>query len=249
MDKKQIVSLTNRGLFKNGAARSKKQTELFVDLTLFQQDIEELMHLFQHHLQNVEIMIDDRRIIESAQLEQFEASYQAQSLLARGYWSGTTEEHASDQSEHLLIELRMSNIMAVLTSWNAVGTSEFLGRLRKVLLRRHTFVQHTLQAMTVFLFLGPPLTVVSLLEHQYIRSTLQLLIEIGAGILAVPDFVLLFTFIVTRLKLQTRIFLFPGKTTTNVSHRSGMVVRLMIALVLLMAFDGFLVLLFRLLGR
>src|SRR5258708_38659644 len=249
MSKKQILSFTNRTLFKqNGATVSKKQIQPFTDLTIFKQDIEELIQLFQNHLQDVEIVIDDRHILESTQLEQFEAPYQARTLLARGYWSGTAGENANGQGERLLIELRMSKVMAALTSWNTVGKSEFIGRLRKVLLRRHTFAQQILQIVKFCLFLSPLLSVPLLLEHQHIGSILQLLIEVGAGILAVPAFVFLFAFSVTRLKLETRIFLFPGKTTTTqIYHRFGMVGRLVIALVLLIVFDGFLVLAVRLL--
>lgn len=251
MSKKQIRLENNRTVFKqNNATGSKQQIQAFVDLTLFKQDIEELVQLFQNHLQDVEIVIDDRRIFESTQIEEFEDSYQAQSLLARGYWSGITGEHAGGQGERLLIELRISKVMAVLTSWNTIGKSEFLGRLRKVLLRRHTFVPQMVQMVTIGLFLSPLLSIVSLLEHQYIRSILQLLIEIGAGILAVPAFVLLFAFLVTRLKLERRIFLFPGKTTTDqVYHRFAIVARLVVALVLLIVLDGFLILLFHWLWR
>ncbi len=208
------------------------------------------MQLFQIYLQDVAIVIDDRRIVESTQLDWFEASYQAKSLLARGYWPGTTGENVNSQGERLLIELRISRVIAVLTSWNTVGKSEFLERLRKVLLRRQNLVQQILQAMTFFLLLSPLSMVISLLAYQHIRSILQVLIEIGAGILATPAFFLLFVFIVTRLKLNTRNFLFPGKTTTTqVYHRFGMVARLVIALVLLIIFDGFLTILFRLLAR
>ncbi|BCL80597.1 hypothetical protein ccbrp13_30620 [Ktedonobacteria bacterium brp13] len=227
---------------------SKKQISSFVDLTLFKQDIAELVQIFQNYLQDVEFVIDERRIVESTQLEQYEAAYQAQSLLARGYWSGTTGKDADGQSERLLIELRMNKVMAVLTGWDSVGKSEFLERIRKVLLRRNTSMQQTLQVVTVGLFLGPLLSVILLLERHSISSILQLLSEIGAIILAIPVFVLLFAFIVKRLKLEKRIFLFPGKTTTTqVYHRSGMVARLVVALVLLIVFDGFLVILFRLL--
>lgn len=251
MSKKQILSFTHRTLFKqNRATVSKKQIQAFVDLTLFKQDIAELVQLFQNYLQDVEFTIDDQRIVENTQLEQFEASYQAQSLLARGYWSGITGEDVNGQSERLPIELKMNKAMAVLTSRNIVGESEFLGRVRKVLLHHHTFVQQILQIVTIGLFLSPLLSVMSLLKYYHISSTLQFLSEIGAIILGIPAFVLLFAFIVTRLKLEARIYLFPGKTTTaQVYHRSDMVARLVVALVLLIVFDGFLVILFRLLSR
>ncbi len=193
---------------------SKKQIETFVDVTLFKQDIEELVEFFQSHLQDVEIVIDDRHILEITQLEQFEASYQAQSLLARGYWCQATSEDASSQDERLLIELRMNRIMAVLTSWNTVRKSEFLEQLRKVLWRHQTFSLQAQQGAIFLLFLSPLFSVASLLEQQHVYSVLQVLIEIGAGILAVAAFVLLFGFLVTRLKLETRIFLFPGRATT-----------------------------------
>lgn len=222
---------------------SKKQISSFVDLTLFKQDIAELVQIFQNYLQDVEFVIDEQRIVESTQLEQYEAAYQAQSLLARGYWSGTTGKDADGQSERLFIELKMNKVMAVLTIWDSVGKSEFLERLRKVLLRRNTAVQQILQMVTVGLFLGPPVSGILLLEHHSSSSILPLICEIGAIILAIPAFVLLFAFIVTRLNLEKRIFLFPGKTTTTqVYHWPGMVARLVVTLVLLIVFEGFLIL-------
>ena len=71
---------------------------------------------------------------------------------------------------------------------------------------------------------------------------LQIFIDLLAGILAVPALIALFVVTITRLKLETRNFLFTGKTSiTRTHHRFNMVGRLLVVLVLFALIDGFLI--------
>src|SRR5450432_2860706 len=115
----------------------KKLQQSYTCLTLFKQDIRELVWLFQTHLQNVEIVIDGNRILDIAQLEQFDPAYQAQSLIARGYYHEILEEDTKRQGEPPLVELRMSKVIALLIVWKEAGEAEpaMLADIRKLLLR------------------------------------------------------------------------------------------------------------------
>jgi hypothetical protein len=71
---------------------------------------------------------------------------------------------------------------------------------------------------------------------------LQIFIDLLAGILAVPALVVLFVVTITRLKLEMRNFLFPGKTRiTRTPHRFNMVGRFLVVLVLFALINGFLI--------
>jgi hypothetical protein len=216
-----------------------------VDLTLFKPDLEELVQLLQNHLQDVEIFIDDQRIIESTQLAQFAEDYQAKTLRARGYWSERAREQSEEQETRLLVELTINKLMAVLSSWKSLEKSEFIVQLKKLLLRRVTTVQHAIQAFLFFIFLSPAYTAITMVLQKPFNSVphiLQSSFECIAGILAVPAFLLLFTRLLLWLKLETRNLLFPGKTTgARTYQRTAMIIRVLIALMLLILFDGFLI--------
>src|ERR1700730_15496623 len=112
MGKKQVQLLANSAVSrKAGSQKKQKQIVRFVDITLFKPDLEELIQLLQNHLQDVEIFIDDQRILESVQLAQFDENYQAQSLRARGYWPETADENAEEPEKRLLIELTMNKLI------------------------------------------------------------------------------------------------------------------------------------------
>jgi hypothetical protein len=247
MDKKQVQRLANSVVSrKAGRKKTQKQIVKFVDITLFKPDLEELIQLLQNHLQDVEIFIDDQRILESVQLAQFDENYQATSLRARGYWPETAGENAEEPEKRLLIELAMDKLLVLLSSWKTLEKSAFIVQLKKLLMRRTTFFQQTLQFVVIWLFVAPLYnTLMQLFSHlQFISfpHILQIFIDLLAGILAVPALVALFAVTIIRLKLETRNFLFPGKTRiTRTHHRFNMVGRLLVVLVLFALIDGFLI--------
>jgi hypothetical protein len=221
----------------------------FVDITLFKPDLEELIQLLQNHLQDVEIFIDDQRILESVQLAQFDENYQAKSLRARGYWLEAAGENVEEPEKRLLIELTMNKLLVVLSNWKTLEKSALILQLKKLLMRRTTCFQQTLQFVVIWLFIAPLygtlMQLFSQLQYwQFISfpHTLQIFIDLLAGILAVPALVALFVVIITRLKLETRNFFFPGKTRiTRTHHRFNMFGRLLVVLVLFALIDGFLI--------
>ena len=142
MGKKQVQRLANSAVSrKAGSKKIQKQIVKFVDITLFKSDLEELIQLLQNHLQDVEIFIDDQRILESVQLAQFDENYQATSLRARGYWLETAGENAEEPEKRLLIELTINKLLAVLSNGKTLEKSAFIVQLKKLLVRRTTFFQ------------------------------------------------------------------------------------------------------------
>ena len=250
MGKKQVQRLANSAVSrKAGRKKTQKQIMRFVDITLFKPDLEELIQLLQNHLQDVEIFIDDQRILESVQLAQFDENYQATSLRARGYWPETARENAEEPEKRLLIELAMDNLLVLLSSWKTLEKSAFIVQLKKLLVRRTTFFQQTLQFVVLWLFVAPLYSIVmqlfSRLQYwQFISfpHVVQIFIDLLAGILAVPALGVLFAVTIIRLKVETRNFLFPGKTRiTRAHHRFNMIGRLLVMLVLFALIDGFLI--------
>jgi hypothetical protein len=250
MGKKQVQRLANSAVSrKAGRKKTQKQIVRFVDITLFKPDLEELIQLLQNHLQDVEIFIDDQRILESVQLAQFDENYQATSLRARGYWPETTGENAEEPEKRLLIELTINKFLGVLSSWKTLAKSAFIVQINKLLIHRTTFFQQILQFVVIGLFVGPIYTITtplfSRLQYwQFISfpHKVQIFIGLLAGILAVPALIALFVVTITRLKVETRNFLFPGKTRiTHTHHRFNMVGRLLVVLVLFVLIDGFLI--------
>jgi hypothetical protein len=249
MGKKQVQQLANSAVSrKAGRKKTQKQIVRFVDITFFKPDLEELIQLLQNHLQDVEIFIDDQRLLESVQLAQFDENYQAMSLRARGYWPETAGENAEEPEKRLLIELTMNKLLVVLSNWKTLEKSAFIVQLKKLLMRRTTFFQQVLQFVVIGLFIAPLYGIAtplfSRLQYwQFISfpHRVQIFIGLLAGILAVPALIALFVVIITRLKLETRNFLFPGKTSiTRTHYRFNMVGRLLVVLVLFALIDGFL---------
>lgn len=235
---------------------SKKDRKLrvnLVDLTLLKPDIEELVQLLHTHLQHVELVLDDRRVLECAQLVQFAEDYRAKTLRARGYWPERTGEQDEEQETRLLIELTITPLIAVLSSWKSLEKAEFTVQLKKLLLRRVTPTQTIVQMCLFALFLSPAYTTITrVLQRPFdsVPHILQSFLECLAGILAVPAFILLFTRLLLWLKLETRNLLFPGKTIeTRTYQRTALIVRVLTALVLLILFDGFLIIGSSLLAR
>ncbi len=129
----------------------------FACLTLYKRDISELIHLFQTHLEQVEITMDGLPIADTTQLDQFDPTYQATSLLARGYRYGTPELDGELESETRYLELRMSKERAVLRlrGWKASGKAEpeVSRQIKKVLWRCQNRIHQFLQ-LTVNSFLA-----------------------------------------------------------------------------------------------
>src|SRR5258708_13264962 len=90
-----------------GDTMRKRPPKSYICLTLLKQDIRELVRLFQKNLQDVEIVIDDICILDSAQLEQFDIAYQAKSLIARGYYDEVLGQDTSGKGKRRLVELKM----------------------------------------------------------------------------------------------------------------------------------------------
>lgn len=246
MDEKQRQEKTDLKTAPKMSGKNERKIRVnLVDLTLFKPDFEELVRLWQNYLQDVEIVIDDQRILESAQLAQFAEDYQAKTLRVRGYWSEKARDQSEEHETRLLVELTINPLMAVLLSWKNIEKSVFIVQLKKVLLRRVTPMQQMVQVVLFFLFLSPAYTTLTRVLQQPFDSTphiLQSLLESLAGLLAVPVFLLLFARLLLWLKWETRNLLFPGKTTgTRTYQRIAMTVRVLIALGLLVLFDGFLI--------
>jgi hypothetical protein len=95
-------------------------------LTLYKQDISELIHLFQTHLEQVEITMDGLPIADTTQLDQCDPTYQAVSLTARGYSRRSDGKEKTNHSERRSLELRMTRRRAVLQlhGWRNHGLAE-----------------------------------------------------------------------------------------------------------------------------
>lgn len=119
---------------KIGGKNDRKLRVNLVDLTLLRPDIEELVQLLHDHLQDVELVLDDWRVLECAQLVQFAEEYQAKTLRARGYWPGRTREQNEEQEARLLVELTITPLIAILSSWKSLEKAEFTVQLKKLLL-------------------------------------------------------------------------------------------------------------------
>ncbi|MGH2612874.1 MAG: hypothetical protein ACRDFB_07470 [Rhabdochlamydiaceae bacterium] len=208
-------------------------------LTLIQQVMRELVQVFQTDLEDVEIVIDGCRVLDSAQFEQFATVYQATSLVARGYSREMGEKNTRDQSERPFVELKMGKAGATLLlhGWHdAEKTDPTVSvHIRKVLLRCQNRVHQWLifyTSLALFcLFL--PFQLVA--EQHHLDFAAQLLFEVGGGIsLGAATFVL-FAAIVRLLKLETRVFLFPGARESTRTHGNREVIgTMLVALILLM---------------
>lgn len=218
-----------------GDTVSTKQRRLYTDLALFQQDIAELVNLFQNNLQDVEIAIDDQHIAESTQLEQFDTAYQAKSLLMRGYWPDTTRVGSGALNKYQGVELKINKSVATVSSQDIAKDTELLVQLKKVLLRHQLHIQRVIQQITYWLLFVPALTLISLPRLPHTNFILQLLLEVGIGIVLIPTIFSVCGVIIVWLKWETRVLLFPGRMEiTPVYSWSRMIGRLGIALVVVM---------------
>lgn len=218
----------------------KAQQQIYTCLTFFEPDIKELIQLFQNNLQDVEIIIDGLHISDITQLEQFDPPYQATSLVARGY-SPAMVEDAKSQEERLLIELKMSNVSAVL-HWNKVGQTDhkLLVQIRTLLLRQLSRVHQYMTVGASILCLFMPISLLESVTNQYQPSSIiSFLLGIVGSVLLGSVGIFLYAFIIHFLKMKTTVFLLPGAIrVTRMYGQREAVSRLIIALVLLVVFEG-----------
>ncbi len=230
-----------------GDTMRKRPPKSYICLTLLKQDIRELVRLFQKNLQDVEIVIDDIRILDSAQLEQFDAAYQATSLIARGYYDEVLGQDTSGIGKRRLVELKMSKKSAILLpGWNEVGNREpeVVAQIGKGLLRCQNRIQQWLIGFVYFfsLFLLIPL-LPSLLQEHHVAFIAQLLLTVVGSLLMAPVFVFL-------LSMDTYVFMLPGAVkATQVYGERETRSTLVVALVLYTVVTVSLLIAFRLLWR
>ncbi len=221
-----------------------RQQQTYICLTLFKQDISELIQLFQNNLQDVEIVIDDLRILDITQLEQFDSAYQTKSLLVQGYDYEMVEDSVKRQNMRPSIELRMGKAQTVLIVRKEAGQAgpKVLNQIRKFLSRRQNHIHQLMvsggRGLFAYLFLS---ILPALLRHNVNPLTIALLIFVSSVfLLFAANF--LYAFIVNRLKMETLIFLLPGGTKTDqVYGRREAVGRLIIALTVSIVFTIILV--------
>jgi len=229
------------------------QTYTFVCLTLFKEDVSELLQIFQTHLEDVELTIDSLPIRDLAQLNQFDATYQAASLFLHGYHYNIAKTNIGDQNQRQLVELRMNKAGAVLQlrNWDDKAEPEVSTQVRNVLIRCQNRIYSFLQLMTVFLFVGFPISLLTLLiEQHHIDFSLRLIVLIGPGFLLMTIAYFLFILFSSLLQLNTQIFLFPGVARiARVYGRGEAVGRLVVATVLIVALQTGLFIAFHLLWR
>jgi hypothetical protein len=191
----------------------------YLCLILGKREIQEVIHLFQHSLQEVEITIDGRAIVDNTQLDTFDAAYQATSMLARGYEPlevDTTRKHNQQ-----LIELRMEKMSARLSikprsSRQLSGVAQ---QVEQLLLRCQNRIHRALVGSALTLSVLLPVAFWIPLRQLSVPFSLLLLIVAGGTLLLAPLFFYLFAFLVHMLKLDTSIFLFPA--TTSIPPQTG----------------------------
>lgn len=122
-------------------------------VTLFREDVQELMHIFAANCQYVEVFIDGQVIVAPSQLEAFPPEYRASSLLMRGYYPQLTERG----TELRLIQLRMGRMITKLIGhrWNesALNAPPIMREIRTVLDRNQRSLQNTMLSLTFKLML------------------------------------------------------------------------------------------------
>src|SRR5258708_20464786 len=237
-----------------GDTMRKRPPKSYICLTLLKQDIRELGRLFQKNLQDVEIVIDDIHILDSAQLEQFAAAYQAKSLLARGYCEEVLGQDTSGIGKRRLVELKMSKKSAILLpNWNEVGNREpeVVVQIGKVLLRCQNRFQQWLIGFAYFSSLFPLIPLLpSLLQEHHVAFLAQLLLTVVGSLFIAPFFLFLLSVILRLLQMDTYVFMLPGAVkATQVYGERETRGTLVVALVLLMVVEVSLIIAFRLLWR
>lgn len=238
-----------------GDTMRKRPPKSYICLTLLKQDIRELVRLFQKNLQDVEIVIDDIRILDSAQLEQFDAAYQAKSLIARGYCDEVLGQDTSGKGKRRLVELKMSKKSAILPpGWNEVGKREpeVAVQIGKLLLRCQNRFQQWLIGFVSFFALFPllPLLSSSLLQEHHVAFIAQLLLTVVGSLLMAPVFLFLLSVILRLLQMDTYVFMLPGAVkATQVYGERETRSTLVVALVLYTVFSVSPIIAFSLLWR
>ena len=218
--------------------RNRRQ-QLYTCLTLFKQDIREIIQLFQNNLQDVEIFIDDLRILDITQLDQFDPTYQAKSLLVQGYDYGMVEDSAKHQNMRPSIELRMGKAQAVLIVRKEAGQAnpKVFVQIRKFLSRCQNHIHQLMVSVGSGLFIYLFVSIVPALEHHNVNFIMIMLLLPASSVSLTFAANFLYAFIVKRLKIETLIFLLPGRMKTNqVYGRREAVGRLIVALVVSIVF-------------
>lgn len=191
----------------------------YLCLTLSKREIQELIHLFQQKLQEVEITIDGRAIVDSEQLNAFDSIYQATSILARGYEALETD--ATGKLNRQLIELRMEKMSAHLSIVHGSRRqlSGVAQQIEQLLLRCQNRVHRALVSSALTLSVLLPVAFWIPLQHLPVSFLTLLLIVAGGTLVLAPLSFYLFAFLIRTLKLDTSIFLFPA--ATNVPPQTG----------------------------
>ncbi len=191
---------------------SKKPIQVFTNLTIIKPDLIKLIDIFQRNLQDVEITIDDQPLYDDQQLEHFAMTYQASSLLVRGYWSEKIDKNVNSHNDRQVVELKANRRVATLLIWteDEKEESEVLDAVKNVLLHCQ---KRRSQSFRFFSFLllctsFAPLQEVSR-DHNF-SFVSQFFFEVGGGLLLAAVALFLWGTTVRFLKLDTGIFLFPG---------------------------------------
>lgn len=232
-----------------GDSMRKNLQRSYTCLTLFKPDINELILLFHTHLQEVEIVIDNQPLLDSAQLDQLGPAYQAHSLLARGQ---SHQQREASHNDPLRVELRMSKPIARLTVWKEESEAEpeMVAEVRRVLLRHlHRWQQYCI-VVSFFLTLYTAFSLLAVAQSHHLTLLASLLLTAGGGLpLGLTTFSLLMV-CAHWLKLDTRVFLFPGATETTRIYGTREAIRtLLVALLLVVLVTIIIVFVFRLLWR
>lgn len=231
------------------------RTYTYVCMTFLKRDIEELIYLFQMHLEDVEILIDSSIILSTSQLDQFDPTYQAVSLTARGYSRRSDGKEHTNHSERLSsIELRMNRLRAVLQlhGWcnHSLAEPEVSTQIKKVLLRCQNRLHHVLQVIAIYLLLFTPFSLQPTFQEHHVDPLLQIFFIFGFALLLIPAIFFFFVFLIKLFHLERQIFLFPGALrTTHIYGGREAVGRLIAALSVAIICDLLIIIILRLLWK
>jgi hypothetical protein len=204
----------------------KRLLQLYTCLKFFKQDIKELIQVFQNNLQEVEIVIDGMHITDIAQIEQFGPTYQAKSLLARGYRREIVED-TKHQGERQLVELKLTPVSMVLFAQKDAGQTDpkVLTQINAILFRCRNTTQQSLIMFAFYFIFSSPIGMLHGLAQQYhLALFMQIPISVIGALLLGPTMAFFQIMIMRLLRIDRRIFLFPGtmKTTQTYGRRNGL---------------------------
>jgi hypothetical protein len=220
-----------------------KTQHSYLCLTLFEQDIKELVRLFQTHLQDAEIVIDNHHMLDKIQFEQYithleqsDPTYQVRSLIAHGHYHEKREEQEQRQVDPPSIELSMSKRIATLSVWKETDEGEptMVADVRKLLLGHVNRVyQFLFMCSFLFTYLAAASSLMSSAQRHRLDFSNGILLVVGGGIPIGVATCILLTVILHFLQLDTRVFLFPGEMKPRrVYGRRETIGTLVVALIL-----------------